>query len=127
MKKIILASLRQLVADRQLLVLVITMIFIAIIASVSIGVAIHPAEYKLTTRYSAFGISHLYLNQWFYYLVFVLFEWVTAMLHSAATVKILVNKGHPLAAMFAWAGIIVLLVGWVMALSVIGWNPAVNL
>jgi len=124
MKEIIKQSLKQLIADRYLLVLVSIMLLLALILSIAIGLSIHPSELQLVSHYSTFGITHLYRDQWFYLLVFVIFELAVAVLHAIITVKLLITKGRPLAAMFAWFGISIILLGWVMSLAVLNvWVP----
>jgi len=119
MKKIIKESLKQLITDRYLFVLVILMIFLALIASISIGFSIHSSARQLVSHYSAFGITHFYFDQWFYSLVFVAFELVVAVLHSIISVKLLIVKGHSLAILFAWFGIGIVLLGYATALTIV--------
>jgi len=124
MKEIILKSLKELLADRYLLVLLSTMVLLSLILAIILGVSIHPSELQLVSHYSAFGITHLYRNQWFYLLVFVFFEIIVAIAHSAISIKILVAKGRPLAVAFAWLGILIIFLGWRTAMAVLNvWTP----
>lgn len=115
MKETIIKSLKQLVADRYLLVLMSTMIILAIIFAISVGLSIHSSERQLISHYSAFGMTHFYFGQWFYLFSFVLFGIVAAVLHAIIAIKLLVVKGHTLAIIFTWLGIGVILLGWIMA------------
>ena len=124
MKDIIKESFKRLVADRYLFFLLSFFILIAVISSIIVAFSIHPSELQLVSHYSAFGVTHLYRDQWFYLLVFVVFELVVAVLHVAISVKLLITKGRPLAVMFAWYGIAIVILGLVTALSVINyWIP----
>lgn len=120
MKKFIKESLKQLVADRYLLALVVFMAFLAIGASILMGLSIHSSERQLVSHYSAFGITHFYFDQWFYSLVFIAFELIVAVLHIIISVKLLMIKGHPIAIMFAWFGIGIILVGYTTASTILG-------
>jgi len=120
MKTVIKESLKKLIDDRYLLVLVILMISLAIGLSVLIGLSISPSERQLVSHYSAFGITHFYFDQWFYLLTFVVFELAVAALHSIISIKLLIIKGHSLAIMFAWFGIAIILMGWVTASTILG-------
>lgn len=125
MKTIIKESLKQLIADRYLLLLLSGMSMMALIIAIIIAIKIQPSEMQLVSHYSAFGITHLYRDQWFYLYVFVLFPLVVAALHSAISVKLLVTKGRSLAVMFAWFGITIILLGLATALAVINvWKPS---
>ncbi len=96
----------------------------AFIVAIIIALKIHPSEMQLVSHYSAFGITHLYRDQWFYLYVFVLFPLVVAALHAAISVKLLIVKGHSLAVMFAWFGITIILLGSATASAVINvWKP----
>ena len=124
MKKIIQESLKQFVADRYLLVLVSVLVLMALSFAVTIGLSVHPSELQLVSHYSAFGVTHFYFDQWFYLLVFVAFGIIVAILHIIIAIKLLIIKGSSFAAMFAWFGIGIILLGWVTALSVLNvWTP----
>ena len=124
MKKTIQESLKQLVADRYLLVLVLVLVLLALSFAITIGLSIHPSELQLVSHYSAFGVTHFYLDQWFYLLVFVIFGVIVGVLHTIITIKLLTVKGSSFAAMFAWFGIGIILLGWVTALAVLNvWTP----
>jgi hypothetical protein len=120
MKTIIKQSLKQLVADRYLLVLLSAMLLLALVLAIIIGLLVQPSSgVQLVSHFSAFGGRHYYTDQWFYLYVFVVFELVVAVLHFIITIKLLIVKGHSIAVMFAWLGIGVELLGLVTALAVI--------
>ena len=124
MKTIIKESLKTLFEDKPVLVLLSFLIFLSIIFSIIISVSINSSELQLVSHYSAYGITHLYRDQWFYLIVFVLFEIVVATLHSLISIKLLVTKGRSLAIMFAWFGIGILFFGLITAEAVLNvWNP----
>lgn len=95
------------------------MALFAIVCAIIISFSIEPRDLKLPSRYSAFGITHFYFSQWFYLLVFILFGFVTFILHSAIAIKLLVTKGRSLAITYAWAGLGIIFFGLITALSVI--------
>jgi hypothetical protein len=119
MKEIIITSLKELIANRYLLVLVSVLILVSIIFAISIGFSIHPSEIKVVTHYSSFGGTYRYFDQWFYMFVFVAFGLVAALLHSIIAVKILIVKGRPLAVMFVWLGIGIIFLGWTTFIAVL--------
>ena len=114
-KTIIIKSLKDLVADRYLLVLLSALVLLSFIFVVIIGLSIHPSERQLISHYTAFGITHFYFDQWFYMLSFVLFGIFSTVLHVIISIKLLIVKGHSIAVMFAWFGIGIILFGWVTA------------
>jgi hypothetical protein len=124
MKTIIKDTLKELVIDRYLLILISFLILLALGLSIAIGVSIHVSELQLVSHYSAFGVTHYYSDQWFYLIVFVLFEMVVAILHAIISAKLLIIKGRSLALMVAWFGVGVVILGWVTASAVLNvWTP----
>lgn len=95
------------------------MILLAIAFMIYIGVSVRPSELQTVTHYSAFGIRHLYTDQWFYLLVFGLFSLIVATAHTVLSIKLLVVKGRSLAVMLAWLGVGILILGWITAYMVI--------
>lgn len=125
MKKTIQESFTLLTANRYLLVLCASVILLSIGFVVYIGFQVRPSELQLVSHYSAFGITHLYRDQWFYLLNFGLFGIFAAALHIILAVKILMLKGPSLAISFAWMGIILILLAWATAYAVINvWSPS---
>ena len=124
MKQIILQSLKKLVADRYLLFLSFGLLVLSVVCAINIGLSIRPSELQLVSHYSAFGITHLYRDQWFYLLVFAVFGAIVAILHIVITIKLLINKGRSIALMFAWASVAIIVFGWVTAFAVLNvWTP----
>ena len=123
-RHIIKTSLKELLAHRTLTLLAAATILLAVAFCIYIGIAVRPSEVPLVTHYTAFGVAHLYRDQWFYLLSFGALALITAVVHVALTVKMYTLKGYHLAVVTAWAGIGVLLFAWVIAASIINvWSP----
>jgi hypothetical protein len=117
-------SLKELVTNRYLTVLSSVIIVLSIAFAIYIFVSVRPSDLQLVTHYTAFGVTHLYRDQWFYLLSFAAFAVLTAFLHVAIAIKLYITKGHPLAIMFAWFGIGVIVFAWVTVASIINvWSP----
>lgn len=124
MKTIIIESLKKLIADRYLLILLSAMILLSIILSIIIGFSIHPSELQLVSHYSAYGIMHLYRDQWFYLITFAVFGPIVAILHSIIAIKMLVIRDRSLALVYAWLGIGIIAIGLITSLAVLNvWTP----
>ena len=83
------------------------------------GLSIQPSERQLISHYSTFGIRHLYLDQWSYRLSFVFFEIIVLISHVIISIKLLTIKGHPMAIMYAWFGIGIMLLGLAMSNAIL--------
>lgn len=115
MKEKITNSLKLLIADRYLLVLLSSLVIMTIIFAISLGLSINPSERQLISHYSSFGVTHFYFEQWFYLFVFVFFGIISAIMHIIISVKLLVVKNRSIAIMFAWVGYGVVIFSWAIA------------
>ena len=124
MKIFIKESFKQLITNRYLLVLLSILVIITLGFAIIIGFSVHPSELQLISHYTAFGPTHLYRDQWFYLFVFVAFGLMVCILHIIISLKLLLIKGHPLAIMYVWFGIGIILLGWVTAAALLNvWAP----
>lgn len=123
-KTIITSGIKELLSHRVLTVLSIITLLLAISCVVYIGIAVHPSEVPLVTHYTAYGVAHLYRDQWFYLLTFGVFAVVSALVHISLTAKMSILKGKDMALLVAWLGIGVQVFAIVMATALITiWSP----
>lgn len=116
--------MKELATNRYLTTLSVLTVLLAAAFIVYLVLTVHPSDLQLVTHYTAFGVTHLYRDQWFYLLGFIGFAILVAFLHIALAIKLYITKGHPLAIMFAWLGIGVLVFAWITAISIINvWSP----
>lgn len=124
LKNTITESIKELMTNRYLTVLSIVTIILAIAFVIYISVVVRPSELQLVTHYTAYGVTHLYRDQWFYLLSFGVFAVIVALLNISIALKVYLTKGHPLAIMFAWFGIGILVFAWLTSFSIINvWSP----
>jgi len=117
-------SFKELITNRYLTVLTAVTLFLALAFITYILLAVRPSELQLVTHYTAYGVTHLYRDQWFYLFTFGGFALLIAFFHIALSLKLYLTKGHPLAIMFAWMGIGIIVFAWVTAFSIINvWSP----
>lgn len=117
-------AFKELITNRYLTVLSIVTVVLALAYVAYILITVRPSELQLVTHYTAYGVTHLYRDQWFYLLGFAVFGLFVAFFHIALAIKLFMTKGHPLAIMFAWLGIGVIILAWVTSFSIINvWSP----
>lgn len=117
-------SFKELLTNRYLTVLSTVTLLLAIALIIYIGAVVRPSELQLVTHYSAYGVTHLYRDQWWYLLSFAIFGLLVAIIHIALSIKLYITKGHPLAIFFAWLGFGIIIFAWIMAASIINvWSP----
>ncbi len=117
-------SFKELITNRYLTVLTVITVLLALSFVTYILLNVRPSELQLVTHYTAFGVTHLYRDQWYYLFTFGGLALLAAFFHISIAIKIFITKGHPLAIMFAWVGIGVILFAWATAASIINvWSP----
>ena len=124
LKDTITHSFKELITNRYLTILSAVTIILAIAFAVYIGIVVRPSELQLVTHYTAFGVTHLYRDQWFYLLSFGGFAIIIALINIGMALKVFLAKGHPLAIMFAWFGVGIMVFAWLTSFSIINvWSP----
>lgn len=119
LKNTIITSFKELTTNRYLTVLSGVLVVLAFGFILYIFLAVRPSELQQVTHYTAFGVTHLYRDQWFYLLSFAGFALLTAFLHITIAIKLYITKGHPLAIMFAWLGIGIVIFAWLTSIWLI--------
>jgi hypothetical protein len=124
LKDTITHSFKELITNRYLTVLSAVTIILAIAFVIYIGIVVRPSELQLVTHYTAYGVTHLYRDQWFYLLSFGAFAIIIALINIGMALKVFLTKGHPLAIMFAWFGVGIMVFAWLTSFSIINvWSP----
>ena len=118
-KNTIITSIKELFTNRYLTTLSIVTVALMIGFIIYISFTVHPSELQVVTHYTAFGVTHLYRDQWYYLLSFAVFAVLVAFLHIAISIKIYITKGHPLAIMFAWLGVGMIAFAWITSFWII--------
>jgi len=117
-------AFKELLTNRYLTILAIVTVVLALAFLLYIVLTVHPSELQLVTHYTAYGVTKLYRDQWFYLFGFGIFGLMVAFLHTTLAVKLYVTKGHPLAIMVAWIGIGIIILAWIVSFSIINvWSP----
>ena len=117
-------AFKELLTNRYLTVLAIVTVVLALAFLVYIALTVRPSELQLVTHYTAYGVTKLYRDQWFYLFGFGIFGLLVAFLHTTLAIKLYITKGHPLAIMIAWMGIGIILLAWIISFSIINvWSP----
>lgn len=74
------------------------------------AVNIRVSDLQVPVRYSSFGITNFYREQWFYQLTFLAFGLLVYVAHTLVGLKLYEKKGHTFAVAFQWLTIAILLI-----------------
>lgn len=120
MNKVIKTTVKEVLADRVMLLLSVALTFggIAYIAYVALNLS--PSDLQLATRYTSFGETQFYREKWWYLLSFVGFGLLFIIAHVGMLAKLYIIGLRPLAYAFAWLSLLVLVLMFVYTYSVLG-------
>ncbi|NCO10773.1 hypothetical protein GW930_02615 [Candidatus Saccharibacteria bacterium] len=114
----------ELFTNRYIAILSIVLTLLSVAFIVYIAFAVRPSDLQLVTHYTAYGVTQLYRSQWWYLLSFAVLGALIAFFHIAIALKLFLVKGHPLAILYLWVGIGVVLFAWITSFSIITiWSP----
>ena len=71
---------------------------------------IRASELQVAVRYSSFGITNFYREQWFYQLTFMAFGIAVYVLHTLVGLKLYQKKGQSFAIAFQWLTVALLVI-----------------
>lgn len=120
MKQALQATIRQILADRPLMLLAMAITLGGIAYIGYVGISLSPSDLQLAVRYTSFGETHFYRDKWWYLLSFIGFGILYIIAHVGITVKLFAVGYKQIAYAFGWLSLIVLVLMFVYTYSVLG-------
>lgn len=111
--------LTQVTKDRLLLALMFVGAILALILIVSSLIQIRPSDIQVPVRYSAYGITNLYREKWYYLLSFIGAGIMLLVLHPLLIMKLYKEKGREFAVGFAALTVLVAFIGVLLTSAVL--------
>lgn len=75
---------------------------LVVVLLIMAAVQIRFSELQVPVRYTSFGITNFYREQWLYQLAFPLFGVLLFVMHTLIGLKLYQKKGHDYAVAFQW-------------------------
>lgn len=119
MKTRLLASIKPILADRQLLLFCLAIIGLTLLYIGYVVISLRPTDVQVATHYSAFGETHYYRSKWYYMLSFIGFGILVAATHIAIILKLIREDFRPLAIGLAWLTLMILALAFIFTHSVL--------
>ena len=119
MKHIIRSTLKELTADRRIMLLMTGVLLGGVAYLIYLALNLQASDLQLATRYTSYGDTHFYREKWWYLLSFVGFGVLFIAAHLSMIAKLFVIGLKPLAYAFAWLSLIVLVLMFVYTYSVL--------
>ncbi|HET8884657.1 MAG TPA: hypothetical protein VFM68_04275, partial [Candidatus Saccharimonadales bacterium] len=88
MKTNLITSLKLILADRTMTVLLAVFVIACVIYCLYVGFSLRPSDLQVAVHYTAFGETSFYREKWYYLLSFIFFGIMLAVVHSALVVKL---------------------------------------
>ena len=110
MKQQIITSVKDILQDRYLTVLLGVFFLLSIMLLVYLATAIHPTELQVVVHYTGFGPTNFYRDRWYYLLTFCVFIILMAVVHALLAYRIYNAKGRDLAIAFVWLSILIVVI-----------------
>jgi len=120
MKSIVVTSLKQILADRAVVALIVLFILMSLAYCIYVGVSLRPSDLQVAVHYTAYGETNFYREKWYYLISFVLFGIIVVATHTALIVKLFVQERRQIAILFAWLSIFLVVIAWFLTRAVLG-------
>jgi hypothetical protein len=119
MKENFITSLKLILSDRLVTVMLAIFILACIAYCIYVGVSLRPSDLQVAVHYTAFGGTSFYSEKWYYLISFIVFGLILAVIHPILVVKLYVQERRQMAILFAWFSYLLLLIAWIITSSVL--------
>lgn len=106
--------------DRALMASWFVLVIISVLVTLVLAFRIHPSDLNTQIRYTAFGVSHIYTNAWYYLLPVILFSLTVVVLHTLIAMKLFNEKNNYIARLFIWLSVAVVVIGAFISFAILG-------
>lgn len=120
MKHLIKSTTQQITSDRPLSLIMFGVLLGAIAYIIYVAVSLSPSDLQLAVRYTVYGDTHFYRDQWWYLISFIVFGIIFLIAHIGMTAKLVATEQKQLAYAFAWLSVIILVLMFAYTYSVLG-------
>lgn len=119
MKTNFITSLKLILADRLMTVLLLLLALASIVYCIYVGVSLRPSDLQVAVHYTAFGDTAFYREKWYYLLSFILFGIIFWGAHTALIIKLYVQERRQIALLFTWLTFLLLIIAWSITYAVL--------
>lgn len=119
MKTTVINSIKVLVADRLLTVLLILFILVSLGYCSYVGVSLHPNDLQVAVHYTAYGQTNFYRDKWYYLVSFIGLGVVVCSINTVLTAKLSLQGRRPIALLFLGLSFLLVFIMWLITRSVL--------
>ena len=119
MKDTINKSIKTVLSDRGISILLIINIIVFIAISIFLITSIKHSEAQVITRYTAYGGANFYRNHWYSLFGYIALAFMIVFGHSILSIKLVSLEKRSMAVFFLWLTLGILIVLTALAYSII--------
>jgi hypothetical protein len=120
MKQLISSTIQKITSDRPLSLLMIGVILGGLAYILYVALSLSSSDLQLAVRYTSFGETHFYRDQWWYLFSFIGFGILFLIAHIGMTAKLVAIDLKQLAYAFALLSVVILIIMFAYTYSVLG-------
>lgn len=120
MKAHLINSIKPILSDRFMVVLTASFALIVLAYCIYVAVSLRPSDLQVAVHYTAFGETNFYREKWFYLINFIVLGLIIGTVHSILAVKIYLQGRRPLALLFLWLSIFLMVAAFLITQAVLG-------
>ena len=119
MKIDVINTVKTILADRLMTVLLIALILLCAAYSTYVVLSLHPNDLQVAVHYTAYGGTTFYRDKWYYLITFVVFGIMVGILHTLLAAKIYAQGRREMALLFVGVSYLLIIVTWIITWSVL--------
>ena len=119
MKTTLTNSLKLILSDRLLTILLGLFVLVCIAYCVYVGISLRPSDLQVAVHYTAYGETNFYREKWYYLLSFIAFGVIVAAAHTALVTKIYMQGRRQLALLFLGLSFLLMVIAWSITWSIL--------
>lgn len=119
MKTTLTTSIKMILTDRLLTVLLGVFIVACIAYCIYVGISLRPSDLQVAVHYTAYGETNFYREKWYYLLSFIAFGIIFAVTHTALIAKLYIQGRRHIALLFLGLSMLLVFIAWSMTWSIL--------
>lgn len=119
MKTTLTNSLKLILSDRLLTVLLGLFLLLCLAYCIYVGISLRPNDLQVAVHYTAYGETNFYREKWYYLLSFIAFGVIVAATHAALVTKIYMQGRRQLALLFLGLSFLLVVIAWSITWSIL--------
>ena len=119
MKDTVNKSIKTVLSDRGIAILLIVNVIFFIAISIFLITSIKHSEAQVIARYTAYGVANFYRNHWYSLFGYIALAFMIVSGHSILSIKLVSLEKRSMAVFFLWLTLGILIVLTVLAYSII--------